>query len=212
MNGVRDLGGLLSGVVVNGLLLYGVVALGWSPGSIFLLFPVESIALGIVTFVRLWRRRGTRDESWVGPMPLGTLVFGAIYGAFTLVQLVFVVIVTSAIGVVADGPNLWLPLVLVLARLAVDLWLTSKESLRTVMIVVPPIIRGLTLQIGVILAMGYVTDGSALGLVRHTVAGHVVTTAMMPVVALLVAKTIIEVVVYVGVVVGPWLVDRMFDA
>jgi hypothetical protein len=48
MKGARDLGGLLLGVVVNGLLLYGVVVLGWSPGSMFLLFPVGSIGLGVV--------------------------------------------------------------------------------------------------------------------------------------------------------------------
>jgi len=208
----RDLGGLLLGVVVNFLLLYGVVVLGWSPGSMFLLFPVESIGLGVVTVVRLWRPVAPDDDVRIGPVPLGVFVFAMIYGVATIVQIVFVVIVVSAIGVVADGPNLWLPLALVLVRLGMDLWLSTRQSAGAAAIVVPPIIRGLTLQLGVVLGMVYVTDGQPLDLVRHTVAGHGLTTAMMPVVVLLIAKTIIEVVALTGVFLGPRLVDKMFDA
>src|SRR5664279_2586199 len=119
----RELGGLLLGVAMNFLLLYGVVVLGWSPGSMFLLFPLESIGLGVVTVVRLWRRVSPDDDVRVGTVPLGVFVFAMIYGVATIVQIVFVVLVVSAIGVVADGPNLWLPLALVLVRLGSDLWL-----------------------------------------------------------------------------------------
>ena len=49
----RELGRLVPGVIVNLVLLYGVVVLGWSPGSIVLLFPVESVGIGLVTVVGL---------------------------------------------------------------------------------------------------------------------------------------------------------------
>ena len=212
MKVTRDLGGLLLGVVVNFVLLYGVVVLGWSPGSMFLLFPVESIGLGVVTAVRLWHPGTPNDDMRAGPIPLGVLVFSAIYGVFTIVQIVFVGIVTAAIGVVADATNLWLPLALILVRLAMDLWLSTRQSVGAAAIVVPPIIRGLTLQVSVVLGMVYVTDGQPLDLVRHTIAGHSLTTAMMPVAVLLIAKTIIEVVALTGVFLGPRLVDKMFDA
>ncbi len=207
----RDLGGLLLGVAVNLLLLYGVVALGWSPGSIFLLFPVESIGLGVVTVVRLWSRSAGEDDVRVGPVPLGVVVFAAIYGVFTLVQIVFVVMAVSIIGVVADATNLWLPLGLIVARMAMDLWIASRQTVGLAATVVPPIIRGLTLQIGVVFGAGYVLGGEPLGVVQHMVGDHVVTTAMMPVVVLMVAKTVIEVVVVVAVFVGPRLVRKMFD-
>ena len=63
----RDLGGLLLGVTVNLLLLYGVIVLGWSPGSIFLLFPVESVGLGVVTVVRLWARSAPNGPACAWP-------------------------------------------------------------------------------------------------------------------------------------------------
>ena len=207
----RDLGGLLLGVTVNLLLLYGVIVLGWSPGSIFLLFPVESIGLGVVTVVRLWTRSAREDDVRVGPFPLGLVVFAAIYGVFTLVQILFVVITVSIVGVVADATNLWLPLGLIVARIVMDLWLASRQTVGLAATVVPPIVRGLTLQIGVVFGAGYVMGGEPLGVVQHMVGDHVVTTAMMPVVVLMVAKTIIEVVAVVGVFVGPRLVQKMFD-
>ena len=93
-----------------------------------------------------------------------------------------------------------------------DLWLSTRRPGGAAEIVVPPIIRGLTLQVSVVLGMVYVTDGQPLDLVRHTIAGHSLTTAMMPVAVLLIAKTIIEVVALTGVFLGPRLVDKMFDA
>ncbi len=204
-----DLGGLLLGATVSVVLLYGVVVLGWSPGSMFLLFPVESIGLGVVTVVRLWHPVTPNDDMRIGPIPLGVFVFSMIYGVFTIVQIVFVAIVTSVIGVVADARNLWLPLALILVRIGMDLWLARRQSPGTVGIVVPPIIRGLTLQVGVVLGMVYVTDGQPLDLVRLLFAGHALTTAMMPVVVLLIAKTIIEAIVLMGVFVGPRLVNKM---
>ena len=206
----RDLGGLLLGVTVNLLLLYGVIVLGWSPGSIFLLFPVESVGLGVVTVVRLWARSAPNDDMRVGRFPLGVVVFGAIYGVFTLVQIVFVVIAVSAIGVVADATNLWIPLGLVVARIIMDLWLASRQTVGLAATVVPPIVRGLTLQIGVVFGAGYVLGGEPLGVVQHMLGDHVVTSAMMPVVVLMVAKTIIEVVAVLGVLVGPRLVQKLF--
>jgi hypothetical protein len=207
----RDLGGLLLGVAVNVLLLYGVIVLGWSPGSIFLLFPVESVGLGVVTVVRLWARSAPDDGMRVGPFPLGVVVFAAIYGVFTLVQIVFVVIAVSAMGVVADARNLWIPLGLVVARIVMDLWLASRQTVGLAATVVPPIVRGLTLQIGVVFGAGYVMGGEPLGVVQHMLGDHVVTTAMMPVVVLMLAKTVIEVVAVIGVFVGPRVAQKMFD-
>jgi len=205
--GARELGRLVPGVIVNLLLLYGVVVLGWSPGSIVLLFPVESVGIGLVTVVGLWRRSGTDDM--VGPIPLGVLVFGAIFGVFTIVQAVFAGIIASVLGVVADATNLWLPLALVVARTAVDLWVAVRQPPDLSTLIVPPITRGITLQVGVVLGMVYVTSGEPLDLVRQTLAGHPVTTAMMPVVVLMIVKTIVELVAGVIVIVAIRLVHQM---
>ena len=203
----RELGRLVPGVIVNLLLLYGVVVLGWSPGSIVLLFPVESVGIGLVTVVGLWRRSGTDDM--VGPIPLGVLVFGAIFGVFTIVQAVFAGIIASVLGVVADATNLWLPLALVVARTAVDLGVAVRQPPDLATLIVPPITRGITLQVGVVLGMVYVTSGEPLDLVRQTLAGHPVTTAMMPVVVLMIVKTIVELVAGVIVIVAIRLVHQM---
>ena len=205
--GARELGRLVPGVIVNLLLLYGVVVLGWSPGSIVLLFPVESVGIGLVTVVGLWRRSGTDDM--VGPIPLGVLVFGAIFGVFTIVQAVFAGIIASVLGVVADATNLWLPLALVVARTAVDLGVAVRQPPDLSTLIVPPITRGITLQVGVVLGMVYVTSGEPLDLVRQTLAGHPVTTAMMPVVVLMIVKTIVELVAGVIVIVAIRLVHQM---
>jgi hypothetical protein len=203
----RELGRLVPGVIVNLLLLYGVVVLGWSPGSIVLLFPVESVGIGLVTVVGLWRRSGTDDM--VGPIPLGVLVFGAIFGVFTIVQAVFAGIIASVLGVVADATNLWLPLALVVARTAVDLGVAVRQPPDLATLIVSPITRGITLQVGVVLGMVYVTSGEPLDLVRQTLAGHPVTTAMMPVVVLMIVKTIVELVAGVIVIVAIRLVRQM---
>src|SRR5674476_688928 len=203
----RELGRLVPGVIVNLLLLYGVVVLGWSPGSIVLLFPVESVGIGLVTVVGLWRRSGTDDM--VGPIPVGVLVFGAIFGVFTIVQAVFAGIIASVLGVVADATNLWLPLALVVARTAVDLGVAVRQPPDLATLIVPPIMRGITLQVGVVLGMVYVTSGEPLDLVRQTLAGHPVTTAMMPVVVLMIVKMIVELVAGVIVIVAIRLVHQM---
>jgi hypothetical protein len=203
----RELGRLVPGVIVNLVLLYGVVVLGWSPGSIVLLFPVESVGIGLVTVVGLWRRSGTDDM--VGPIPLCVLVFGAIFGVFTIVQAVFAGIIASVLGVVADATNLWLPLALVVARTAVDLGVAVRQPPDLATLIVPPITRGITLQVGVVLGMVYVTSGEPLDLVRQTLAGHPVTTAMMPVVVLMIVKTIVELVAGVIVIVAIRLVHQM---
>jgi len=203
----RELGRLVPGVIVNLVLLYGVVVLGWSPGSIVLLFPAESVGIGLVTVVGLWRRAGT--DVMVGPIPLTALVFGAIFGVFTIVQAVFAGIIASVLGVVADATNLWLPLALIVARTAVDLWVAVGRPPGLATLIVPPITRGITLQVGVVLGMVYVTSGEPLDLVRQTLAGHPVTTAMMPVVVLMIVKTIVELVAGVIVIVAIRLVRQM---
>jgi hypothetical protein len=203
----REVGRLVPGVIVNLVLLYGVVVLGWSPGSIVLLFPVESVGIGLVTVVGLWRRAGADDM--VGPIPLAALVFGAIFGVFTIVQTVFAGIIASVLGVVADATNLWLPLALVVTRTAIDLGVAVRQPPDLATLIVPPITRGITLQLGVVLGMVYVTSGEPLDLVRQTLAGHPVTTAMMPVVVLMIVKTIVELVAGVIVIGAIRLVRRM---
>jgi len=60
---------------------------------------------------------------------------------------------------------------------------------------------------GVVLGMVYVTSGEPLDLVRQTLAGHPVTT--MPVVVLMIVKTIVELVAGVIVIVAIRLVHQM---
>ena len=66
-------------------------------------------------------------------------------------------------------------------------------------LIVPPIMRGITLQVGVVLGMVYVTSGEPLDLVRQTLAGHPVTTAMMPVVVLMIVELVAGVIVIVAI-------------
>jgi len=111
--------------------------------------------------------------------------------------------------VVADATNLWLPLALVVARTAVYLGVAVRQPPDLATLIVPPITRGITLQVGVVLGMVYVTSGEPLDLVRQTLAGHPVTTAMMPVVVLMIVKTIVELVAGVIVIVAIRLVHQM---
>ncbi len=196
----RQLPSLALGLLLNGLLLYGVVVLGWSPGSIVCLFPVESIGLGLITAALIARQK--RDE--FSDPRLGLIVFGSVYGAFTVAQTVMAVIVAWRLGVVADAQNLWLPLALVLSKIGFDLWDTRRRTAGLAEIVPPPVIRGVTLQMGLILGLTYVT-GSSLDTVHYSLGGHAVTTAMMPVVTVMWVKSVVEVVVALLVAVIVWL-------
>ena len=100
---------------------------------------------------------------------------------------------------VADATNLWLPLALVVARTAVDLGVAVRQPPDLATLIVPPITRGITLQVGVVLGMVYVTSGEPLDLVRQTLAGHPVTTAMMPVVVLMIVELVAGVIVIVAI-------------
>lgn len=196
----RQAPSLVLGLALNGVLLYGVVVLGWSPGSIVCLFPVESVGLGLVTFALIARRTSDAETR-----RLGLIVFTSVYGAFTIAQAVMAVIVARALGIVADAKNLWLPLALVLAKIGFDLWDTRRRTAGIAEILPPPVIRGVTLQVGMILGLTYI-GGSSLDTVHYALGGHPVTTAMMPVVTVMWVKSVVEVVValLVGTIVWLW--------
>ncbi len=196
---VRQGPGVLLGLIVNALLLYGVVAWGWSPGSVLLIFPVESIGIGLVIGSIIARKPAGEFSD----PRLNTVVFGSIFGMFTLVQAALTVVLALKVGIVADVPNLWLPLGLVVAKLAFDAWDSMRRSPGIGELLPPAIVRVATSQVVVILGLGLVTS-NAVDAVQYSVAGHAVTTAMAPVVLLVVVKSIAEIAVLLIVASITW--------
>lgn len=114
-------------LATNLLLLAGVVAWGWPPGNVFLLFWAENVILGVITVVRILTARGVPAEP-VGDRsverwpPWGqALFFSFHYGLFALVHLGFVTVVAMRTGVEWGFWMLGFPILLVALRYVVDL-------------------------------------------------------------------------------------------
>lgn len=203
---VRQGPGVLLGLVVNALLLYGVVVWGWSPGSVLLMFPVESIGIGLVIGSIIARK----PASEFSDPRLNTVVFGSIFGMFTLVQAVLTVVLATKVGIVADVPNLWLPLGLVVAKLAFDVWDSTRRSPGIGELLPPAVVRVATSQVVVILGLGLL-QSNAVDAVQYDLGGHPVTTAMAPVVLLVAVKSIAEVAVLLIVAMIAWAWHALGD-
>ncbi|MFT3859832.1 DUF6498-containing protein [Micropruina sp.] len=106
----------------NLFLLAGVLAWGWPPGNVFVLFWVENVILGVVTAVRIATAEGV-DPSGKASRPrwVTTGFFVMHYGMFALGHGVFVMIIALLIGLQYGFWTLAMPALLIALRYVVDL-------------------------------------------------------------------------------------------
>lgn len=131
-----DIGWILA---TNLFVLAGVIAWGWPPGNVFLLFWIENAILGVVTAVRIATAEGSVDNQ---PRPDSILRFPAWgrvgfflvhYGIFSVVHLVFVTILAIGAGVEWSFWALGMPALLIALRYVIDLvrvWFLGGQRLR----------------------------------------------------------------------------------
>ena len=123
-----DIGWVL---LTNLTVLAGVVAWGWPPGNVFLLFWVENVILGAVTAVKVQTAEGadpTADNRY--PRWVSTGFFTVHYGIFALVHGAFVTIIALSAGVSWAFVALGLPIVLIAIRHVADLvtvWFLGRQ-------------------------------------------------------------------------------------
>lgn len=86
-------------VLANLTPLVGVIALGWSPFSVVMAYVVETLVVGVYTWLRILLARQTPFVARVGT----AMFFTVHYGLFVLVQTVFITI--------AVGTQDWTPAV-----------------------------------------------------------------------------------------------------
>ena len=132
-----DIGWVLA---TNLLVLAGVIAWGWPPGNVFLLFWIENAVLGAVTAVRIATAQGPAAQP-PGPKSIlrfprwGRVAFFVVhYGIFAAVHLVFVGPIAVGAGVSWSFWALGLPAVLIGLRYAVDLaggWFAGRQRFET---------------------------------------------------------------------------------
>lgn len=120
-----DVGWVLA---TNLFVLAGVVAWGWPPGNVFLLFWIENAILGGVTAVRIATAAGPDDGSPAASDSIrrfprwGQVGFFVLhYGLFAVVHLVFVAILAIAVGTSWGFWPLGLPALLIAVRYVTDL-------------------------------------------------------------------------------------------
>lgn len=131
-----DIGWILA---TNLLVLAGVIAWGWPPGNVFLLFWIENAVLGAITAVRIATAEGSPAQP-PGPNSIlrfprwGRVGFFLVhYGIFATVHLVFAGLIAVAAGVSWSFWALGLPAVLIGLRYAVDLaggWFAGRQRFR----------------------------------------------------------------------------------
>ncbi len=106
----------------NLFVLSGVIAWGWPPGNVFVLFWIENVILGAVTAVRILTAEGAdAPGSTDGPRWATAGFFVMHYGIFALVHGAFVAVIAIGIGLSWDWWTLGLPAVVIALRYLVDL-------------------------------------------------------------------------------------------
>ncbi len=195
----RGLAGVFTGLAANVAMVWGVVVGHWPPGNVWIAFWVESVSVGALTWLRL-RRIETAGRA-AGRAARGLIrssMFLPWYGVFTLVQGAFALVTAAFTGVVADF-SLWLPVALVLVRFGVDvLDVSTARPVPMPGMLALPITRMVCLHVGVLVGMMLAIialDGSNLVPGPLALAG--VTPRMLPVLVLLVIKTLAELAVSV---------------
>lgn len=104
----------------NLFLLAGVIAWGWPPGNVFLLFWIENVILGVITVVRIVTAQGPDPQS-TSPAWATALFFTFHYGIFALVHGVFVGVIAFGVGLSVTWWTLGVPTLLIALRYVFDL-------------------------------------------------------------------------------------------
>lgn len=194
----------------NLFVLAGVLAWGWPPGNVLVLFWVENVILGVVTAVRIATAQGgLQPGAPTGSRVAKVLFFTVHYGIFALVHGVFAGIIAVSIGMQVGFWSLAVPALLIALRYVVDLattWFIGEQR-RTVtpdQAFTAPYPRlfvlHLTTLLGFFLVMsqlGRRPGTGPVGDVMGWLAAHglPVTTGALVVTLLMVIKTIADLVV-----------------
>lgn len=142
---------LLWSLAGNIILIAGVAVFGWPAGNVVLLFWVENVVLGLLTFVAILSARG---ENQVGT----AFFFLAHYGIFCVVHLVFTLLLANGMGLVLTWPAFGLPCAIVALRLVtefIDLWVIRRgyEHTTPQQAMASPYPRVIVLHLTVLLGM-----------------------------------------------------------
>lgn len=191
-------------LALNLVFVAGVLFWGWPAGNVLLLFWVENVLMGVGTLVRILTAE-------VEPQTRRPFFFTLHYGAFCLVHLVFVSILSFWMGAELTFGALLVPALLVLVRHAADLvtvWFGAGARQRTspMQAFVLPYPRMLVLHVTTILAWAMMlgsftfpgTKPTGLGAVvarlRELLAalGAPVTSAGLVVIVLVLVKMVFE--------------------
>ena len=115
----------------NLFVLAGVLAWGWPPGNVLVLFWVENVILGVVTAVRIATAQGgLQPGAPTGSRVAKVLFFTVHYGIFALVHGVFAGIIAFSIGMQVGFWSLAVPALLIALRYVVDLattWFIGEQ-------------------------------------------------------------------------------------
>lgn len=208
-----DIGWVLA---TNLLVLAGVIAWGWPPGNVFLLFWIENAVLGAVTAVRIATAQGPAAQP-PGPKSIlrfprwGRVGFFVVhYGIFSVVHLVFAGILAAAAGTSWSWWALGLPAILIGLRYVADLasgWFVGGQRLEAnaEQAFWSPYPRLIVLHVATLLGFAVVApfgrpgDGSwlaALGPVRawFDALGYPISDGAVLVALLMVLKTVSDLV------------------
>lgn len=154
-------------LVWNALTLLGVLAFGWPPGNVFLLFWAENAVLGLCTLVKVATARGAVPShvhvsgiAASGNPVLLAVFFAFHYGLFCVVHLVFTIFVAVSVGVESSFLLLGFPVVLLAVRYTVETlttWFGPEGQRRTTapgMAMFAPYPRIIVLHLAVLVAFG----------------------------------------------------------
>lgn len=156
-------------VVLNLVTLLGVLAFGWPPGNVLLLFWLENAVLGVCTLVKVASAQAPSASGIqvngrdAGSSPsLYAVFFTFHYGIFCVVHLVFTLIVAIKIGVEPTFFLLGLPLILIVIRYTIETWTTwfgpgeLRRHTSAQQAMVQPYPRIIVLHVSILLAFAVV--------------------------------------------------------
>ncbi len=205
-----DLGWVL---FTTAFVLAGVIAWGWPPGNVFVLFWIENVILGAVTAVKIGTAQGRNDKGTDGsPRWARTAFFVVHYGIFAAVHGAFALFIAFSVGFAPTLEALGLPALLIALRYVVDLatvWFRGgrRATVTPDQAFASPYPRLIVLHIATLLGFAAALSSSrsallvpGLGplldwLVSH---GLYVTNGVLVVTLLMLLKTVADVAVVLG--------------
>lgn len=202
-----DLGWVLC---TNLLVLAGVIAWGWPPGNVFVLFWIENVILGVVTTVRIATAQGRADGA---PRWARSAFFVAHYGIFAIVHGAFALFIAFSVGFAPTLEALGLPAILIALRYVVELatgWFRGgrRKTVTPDQAFAWPYPRLIVLHVATLLGFAAVmSSGRTTGVVAQALGpllnwlertGLQITDGVLVVALLIVLKTVADLAVLSG--------------